>query len=74
METVTYVSIKHDTPPAIKCCFHEEYASFMRGFGYRVLAYDHTLVQSKVGAEVRAGPERKRLNTFYVQSGTMAIS
>lgn len=34
---VIYLSIKCNIPPAMRCQFHEEYASFMIGFGHKVL-------------------------------------
>lgn len=33
----------------MKYHFHEKYASFTISFGYKVFAYHHTAVQSKVG-------------------------
>lgn len=50
---VVYFIVKHNVPPAMKCHFHEKYASFMIGFGCKLLAYDNTPIQSKV----RSGTE-----------------
>lgn len=63
----------------MKCHFHEEFASCIIGFGYRVPIYHHTPVQSMVGGGdgARAGPQKKQsshlLSTFYVQSDKVVI-